>query len=322
MFSKRNENQPQAPQQAPQQAPHPGATFGATPAQQTPANSFTSHQNTSVQARMKERESERKKVKVLSVITAFAVVLAIAAVAFTVWSAGELEEREKALEDVLTTAVFAVEEIPSGTVIHESMLEVRDVPAKYASNDAVRSIDDIVGESVVTTVAANGQVTHANVYGPLNTDSLAATLETGMIAKTFTLDTETRFAGLLKQGDKVDIYLSKPDKSSGKVKTEKLLSGVEVIALDTMINYNAEYGTSYSTATFALSAEDSVKLTNARYEGDISMILNQKNADELISIGIEGYNPEAEEKEKAEQGENAEITFEEGEPVNLVLDTE
>jgi pilus assembly protein CpaB len=130
--------------------------------------------------------------------------------------------------------LIAVQDVPLGTALTESMLGVRRIPQAYVEDRFIRYSDlrRIVGVRVSMGLKANQSV----MWTDLATASdarrdLSSLVSTGMRAITVRADITNSFGGLLRPGDRVDVLgtLSRTGGDSDRV-TIPLLQNVLVLA--------------------------------------------------------------------------------------------
>lgn len=188
----------------------------------------------------------QQRLEKLTLAVTVAAAVTIFAVIFAGWTGWQSFSTTQALKSSMRSVVVAVEEIPSGTTITKDMLGMLDVPARYLSADATSDAGQIVGQRANVTISANDQVTPKMVSGSGNTSSASAQLGKGEKAITIKVDDATGIAGLIKQGDTVNVIST----NKGQVRT--VVSKVRVMALD---NYLSGSSGSYRYVTLALTSD-------------------------------------------------------------------
>lgn len=128
--------------------------------------------------------------------------------------------------------------IPAGTVITASMLEIADVSENAVSDQALSSIDAVVGRTARYPIAANQQILVKDVV--TGTESISNTvlrniLEGGARGMAIKTDAVVGAGGLVLPGDHVDV-LWIPDSPQEDLQGAQLLAeNVEVVAVQQVI---------------------------------------------------------------------------------------
>jgi len=128
--------------------------------------------------------------------------------------------------------------IPAGTVITASMLEIVDVSENAVSDQALSSIDAVVGRTARYPIAANQQILVKDVV--TGTESISNTvlrniLEGGARGMAISTDAVIGAGGLVLPGDHVDV-LWIPDSPQEDLQGAQLLAeNVEVVAVQQVI---------------------------------------------------------------------------------------
>ncbi|MEG2982809.1 MAG: Flp pilus assembly protein CpaB [Raoultibacter sp.] len=200
-------------------------------------------------------------VKTLARITACAVIVALAAVVFSLITVGGSQGELSAMKATSANAVIAKTPIPKNTVITEDLVETTTVPTTYIEEQCATATQEVVGKTTLTAIAAKGQIGSNDVAGPANTSSLAATVETDWFAASVSVDAETGLGGLLLQGDYVDVL------AGGR----PIMENVRVIALDASL---AEPLSEYSTVTLQVSRADAEALQVAQFDDPVRLVLH------------------------------------------------
>lgn len=214
----------------------------------------------------------QQRLEKLTLAVTVAAAVTIFAVIFAGWTGWQSFSTTQALKASMRSVVVAVEEIPSGTTITKDMLGMMDVPAKYLSSDATSDAGSIIGQRANVTIAANDQVTPKMVSGMGNTTSASAQLADGEKAITIKVDDATGIAGLIRQGDTVNVISS----NKGQVRT--VVSKVRVVALD---NYLSGSNGSYGYVTLALTSDqvNAVRQAESVAGAKLSLALNPAGSD-------------------------------------------
>ena len=201
--------------------------------------------------------------------------------------------------------VVAKQDIAPKTIIKESMVEVREVPASMVSDDAVREVSDIVNKPAKVEILKDDIISTRKVLMDITMAGFTGDIPPECRAISIAITDVTGVAGFAKPGDYVDVMLiAKGDeKMTGRI----VLQDVLLLA----INKNTEQkqkaaGDGYSgdtkktgdsadsnnqsdkksadaakdeaisdlaTATLALLPEDALKLITEAQEGTLYLAL-------------------------------------------------
>jgi pilus assembly protein CpaB len=147
-----------------------------------------------------------------------------------------------------TTAnvVVARENIALGTVIQESMIEVKTVEIAGAETDAFADISQVVGQTARAEVVAGGQITARTLGGGAGTPLVNIDVPDGYRAMSVLVDQVTGVGTLIKTGDYVDAVVRfeiqptqenedtgafEPVQGVDTTSTKLLIQGIQVIGV-------------------------------------------------------------------------------------------
>lgn len=206
---------------------------------------------------------------------------------------------EQLKRDDLTEAVWPTSSIPEG---------------------AFKSVDDLLkdGQRVsMGPIAKNEPVLSSRISGPGEKASLSALIEPGMRAVTVRVDDVRGVAGFIQPGDRVDIVLTRVERSAKFDRDESysdvLLHNVKVLAIDQQAAERQEKAQVVKAVTLEVTAEQGQKLILAGGAGTLSLILREAGggkaaeAARRVTMSDLGYSetPKASEAPSA-PSENAE----------------
>lgn len=215
---------------------------------------------------------EREQVKRLSLITAMFAAVLIIALGYAIWTTLTTQSELASMSSNLRRVYVATEDIIPGTVIDESMVALDEIPMRYVTSDATDDISDILGRVSLINIAKQTQIDSSMVFGLGNNSSLATAINQDEYAVTITVSAETGVAGLLKQGDYVDIYcLTGADE--GVQGASLVLANVPVVALDSDLSNTGNMA--YSTITLDVpTASDVTRILDAKQRGTLTCVLH------------------------------------------------
>lgn len=103
--------------------------------------------------------------------------------------------------------VVAIDEIPSGTLVTEEMVELRYYPEETLPEGAMPATDLVVGQVTRFPISAGEQLTITRFVGPSEGQSISFQIPDGLRGFTIPVDVTTSPAGLLVPGDFVDVIV-------------------------------------------------------------------------------------------------------------------
>jgi pilus assembly protein CpaB len=183
--------------------------------------------------------------------------------------------------------------VASRDLTRETTIEASDVvaemfPVKWAPDDAIfqDQADILIGKKLVSDVRAGQPLLHIHLQG-LDPPGVSTLLEPDLKAVSITVDPSSAASGLIRGGDRVDLFVSLDHQ--GKRLTLGLLQSVRVLGVGhlSMAYPRTESASSSSEAhiTLAVSHAEAVKLVAAREAGSISAVLSSPgNAEKTLSL--------------------------------------
>ena len=195
-------------------------------------------------------------------LCALTVGTAVWAVATVSGATGEVAKYEATAR----TAVVATAAIPSGTVVGAESVRLVDVPATYLAEDAAADLESVVGKTATANIPANAQVAQSNLAGEGNASALAEALEPGFVAASIAVNSETGVAGLVRQGDRVDVI----------AEGGTIIKGARVLALDAQMTGEISQ---YSTVTVEVTEGQAEDIQAAQMDGSVRLVLGSRVAE-------------------------------------------
>lgn len=185
----------------------------------------------------------------------------------------EIESRTRL--DQLTLLV-ASKDLAQDTIIEETDFVAEPFPVKWAPDDAVsfEQREVLIGKRLLTDLRAGQPLIHIHLQ---DSEALGVStrLEPGLKAVSVTVDPSSAVSGLIRAGDRVDLFVSFDHQ--GKRLTVVLLQSVEVLGTGQFSDSNTRLDnmtSSDANITLAVSHEDAVKVVAAREAGSISAVLS------------------------------------------------
>lgn len=169
-------------------------------------------------------------------------------------------------EATARTAVVATASIPSGTVVGADSVRLVDVPETYLAEDAAADLESVVGKTATANIPANAQIANSNLAGEGNASALAEALEPGFVAASIAVNSETGVAGLVRQGDRVDVI----------AEGGTIIKGARVLALDAQMTGEISQ---YSTVTVEVTEAQAEDIQAAQMDGSVRLVLGSRVAE-------------------------------------------
>jgi pilus assembly protein CpaB len=186
----------------------------------------------------------------------------------------EIELRTKL--DQLTLLV-ASRDLTRDTTIEASDFVAEMFPVKWAPDDAISEdqSDTLIGKRLVSDIRAGQPLMHMHLQ-ELEPPSLSTLLGPEFKAVSITVDPSSAASGLIRGGDRVDLFVSLDHQ--GRRLFKGLLQSVQVLGVGyvslTGHRTDAALTTPEGNITLAVSHTDAVKLVAAREAGTISAVLS------------------------------------------------
>ena len=205
----------------------------------------------------------------------------------------ELENRNSV--DYVSVLV-AARDLKRDLVIRAEDLHARTFQANGIAQDVLYSheIDAVLGKRLTVDLQAGAWLLSSALSNPV-VPTLSERLDPALRAVTLPVDPVNAMSGLLKPGDRVDLFVSLD--YEGKRVTALLLGAVEILATDQHTrDVNAREGaleSGFSTITVAVSPADAIRVVAARQSSAISAVMSARHAQvpqqssEPIAINLE-----------------------------------
>jgi pilus assembly protein CpaB len=193
----------------------------------------------------------------------------------------ELDKKYKSGQNKISIVV-SKQNIAKNQKVTNEMLELKDFSADSVHPEAVKKIEDLVGDYALTDIK-QGEVLFASRFADQFKESELVTRKISEGYRAIAIETNyvESVANLIQPEDYVDITFSEKAKDSS-IQTQTLLENVRVLAVGKRIvesNNGSTEKTSqveYSSVTVELKPEDILKLANADERGNIKFVLRSK----------------------------------------------
>lgn len=205
-------------------------------------------------------QTAARTVRSLSRVSAVLAAVTAGAVVFSIAFVGSAQSKLALLDSGTAPVLTATVPIESGAVIEEGMVEMRDVPAYAVVEGSLDDPSQAIGRQAIGPIPKNGQIGESELSSSKAALSLADALEPGMVALSLAVDEETGLAGLVRQGNAVDVV------SLGGV----VATSAKVLAVDESLD---QAKSDYSTVTLQCSEEQAEAIHDAQANAPVRLVL-------------------------------------------------
>jgi pilus assembly protein CpaB len=181
-------------------------------------------------------------------------------------------------------------DIKKNQKVTKDNLELKEFSADSVHPEAVKNIDNIIGNYALTDIKA-GEVLFASRFTNQFQESELITrkIKEGYRAVAIGVNYVESVANLIQPEDYVDIIYTVPDEANNKkLLTTTLFENVRVLAVgkrivekdseNTNTNKTTQVEAEYNSVTVELKPEDIIKIANADEKGNIKFVLRSKIA--------------------------------------------
>jgi len=169
--------------------------------------------------------------------------------------------------------VVAKRELRVGDVLSYENLAIREMPNSYVHSAAVRSeqADSVVGKRIMQPLK-EGESLLNNFLASKTGSGFSNLIGKGQRGLTFPVDVVSSLSGLLRPGDKIDLMVTL---TQGKSVTLPLLKNVTILATGAIVDDDGRISDdgAYQTVTISVSPLNAAKITHARVEGNVTVVL-------------------------------------------------
>jgi pilus assembly protein CpaB len=172
--------------------------------------------------------------------------------------------------------VVAVRPIGFGEPITADALRLQPWPADATPPGAFHDVASLTGGKrlALAPIAANEPILAERVSGPGGRATLAGLIRPGMRAATLRVDDVLGVAGFVLPGDTVDVLVTRAEGDQrGQARTDTLLQGVRVLAVDQMADQGHTKPAVSKAATIEVSPAQAEKIALAAQVGTLSLAL-------------------------------------------------
>lgn len=168
--------------------------------------------------------------------------------------------------------VVANREIPLGETFSTENIAKKSIPRAAMTRRHVMASDFelLIGAKTRATLESGETILWSDVEEPFEPETFSMTIPKGAFAMTMSVDSTSSFAGLVRPGDHVNLFIGKNQGPGGE-----FLRRIEVIAVDKIhsrLPSNEENG-DFSTVTVAVTQEQGKQIASASKNGSIQWFL-------------------------------------------------
>jgi len=253
--------------------------------------------------------TEQKNSALLKNIMLLLMALAFGALAFWL-SSQHLAQKEAELEASLqgksirnVAIIVASTNIQEGTPVSGENLAVAEVPAAHEPLDALspEEFEHIDGRTALRDIPQGRPILRSYISSAL-TERFSDLLNVGQRALTFSVDALNSSDGMLKPGDRVDLFLlSNPIVGSAEIDEKELiplLQNITVLATgkNPVVPIPEQGGsgewsdTQYNTLTVAVTPEQAQRVLIAKDSGSIVTLLRNRHDNQQLPASILHYS--------------------------------
>ena len=187
----------------------------------------------------------------------------------------------------LVKIAVAGKQLKYGEPITAEAVRLVDWPKNAAPENSFDTIDKLFVDgakvrTVLRRMEPNEPILTSKVSGFGERATVAALLDSGMLAYTFSVDAVTSAGGFMLPGTRIDVILTVADNIQG-LKTYFLMQNIEVVAVDQDTDKDRIQARIARTVTVQVTPTQVKELTLARNLGKISLALRGFNSTELAS---------------------------------------
>ena len=240
-----------------------------------------------------------KKIRLIAASVAALVVIVICIIGLNGNSGGTKGNSDN--EDALVSVVVAASDIPAYSIVQSNMLTVVEMPqsAVRTEGNSYKNIDEVVGSISLVSISKD-EVLLSNHLRDKQNATVTPSIENGKRAMTIAVTDVTGVAGLIRVGNKVDVYYVADDPNhNNQNESVLLLENITVLALDQQLtdakasDSNTDTGTTsrsdstYEMATLHVDSEQAAELSAAASRGTLWLVLRNQSDnstnDEVVS---------------------------------------
>lgn len=226
------------------------------------------------------------------ILLALSLIAALVAAALVYYYLDNLKKTYREIED-FRTVVTAATRIPAKTMVKKEMLEVKEIPVRYISENAVTATEDALGKITKSEILPGEVLRSEKLSGTKEgRDGLAYSVTPGKRAVTVSVNDVTGVAGLLRTGDRIDVLGTiDAQTGSGQEKassTSFLIQNIEILSLDqTYAVDESSVQTNqggYKNVTLLVTPQQALPLVLCSQKGSIWFALRAPVDEDIVDL--------------------------------------
>ncbi|TEB06996.1 SAF domain protein [Pelotomaculum schinkii] len=205
-------------------------------------------------------------------------------------------KRTYVVEGDFVKVVTARQRIPARTQVASQMIELKEIPAKYVNDRAAVDINEVTGKIVKSDILPGEQVLRDKLAKDKeDSDGLSFVVQPGKRAVTIAVNQVSGVAGLIKPGDRVDVFgtfdLQGQNQEKASVNS-LLIQNVDVLSVDqsaiqTAAGQDAKKNAATAsdhTITLQVTPEQAEPLILCSEKGTIRLGLRSATDQDIINL--------------------------------------
>ncbi|HPN35571.1 MAG TPA: Flp pilus assembly protein CpaB [bacterium] len=191
-------------------------------------------------------------------------------------------------EEMVRTVLIAKVNLPVGTRLDETMLQVKEYPPELTPAGSFSQITDLVGRVTKTEIYAGEVVLESRLAAQGSSSGFAAAIPAGMRAMTVAVNVVSGVSGFILPHARVDVLATVSatgDKEESTTTT--ILENIEVLAVDQTVDTKDNEPITVKSVTLLVTPEQAEKLALGSYEGKLQLVLrNTADQAEATPSGV------------------------------------
>ena len=215
------------------------------------------------------------------VLTTLVVVLLAAAAAGGVFLFMNSVRDRADVGRVTVDVIVATQDVPAGQeldpLIESGVFRTKAVDKADLVPGVITDVYQLRGQRTAYPILAEEQIAGARLAGPLQAGGGVLGIPAGLQAASITLEPQRVVAGVLQQGDQVEVFGTFSDRGNGTQTTHVVIEDALVLAVARPEDSVGSPATAAVTATLAVTPEQAALLIFAQEQGHVWLTLLPPN---------------------------------------------
>ncbi|MFI3189647.1 Flp pilus assembly protein CpaB [Crenothrix sp. D3] len=181
--------------------------------------------------------------------------------------------QNKTIPDKAVSVVVAAVEIPFGVKLEETHVKIVSWPENAVPQGTYSSKEQVVGKVSMNKFYPDEIITEKRISEYLGGSTLSALIAKEYRAISVRVDDVVGVSGFILPGNRVDILVTKKDRTDNKAETTTLLQNIKVLAVDQEASQEKEKPSIVRAVTLELKPEQTEIMVQAMQEGTIQLTL-------------------------------------------------